>query len=47
MYCIVLYCIGMCPQGVIRFSDDEVTQISQYVQELDEEDDAEIAEPEV
>ena len=38
---------GMCPDGVIRFSDHEAAQISQYVQELDEEDDAEIAEPEV
>ena len=38
---------GMCPDGVIRFSDDEAAQLSQYVQEIDEEDDAEIAEPEV
>ena len=38
---------GMCPDGVIRFSDHEAAQISQYVQELDEEVDAEIAEPEV
>jgi len=38
---------GMCPDGVIRFSDDEAAQLSRYVQEIDEEDDAEIAEPEV
>ena len=38
---------GMCPDGVIRFSDDEAAQLSRYVQEIDEEDDGEIAEPEV
>ena len=38
---------GMCPDGVIRFSDDEAAQLSRYVQEIDEEDNADIAEPEV
>lgn len=38
---------GMCPDGVIRFSDDEAAQLSRYVREIDEEDNAEIAEPEV
>lgn len=37
----------MCPDGIIRFSDGEAAQLSRYVQELDEEDDAEKAEPEV
>ena len=38
---------GLCPDGIIRFSDDEAAQLSRFIQELDEEDDAEIAEPEV
>ena len=37
----------MCPVGVIRFSDDEAAQLSRYVREIDEEDNVEIAEPEV
>ena len=38
---------GLCPDGIIRFSDNEAAQLSRFIQELDEEDDAEIAEPEV
>ena len=38
---------GMCPDGIIQFSDDEAPLLSRYIQELHEEDDAEIAEPEI
>lgn len=38
---------GLCPEGIIRFTDDEAAELSRFNQELDEEDEAEIAEPEV
>lgn len=38
---------GMWPDGIIRFTDNEAAELSSYIQELEEEDDGEIAEPEV
>ena len=40
---------GTCPDGILRFTDDEAAhdQLSRYIQELDKEDDVEIAEPEI